>query len=91
MEIKSMYMTVAVDRMPQGLNLWSSISPDNISVGERDVYPHGYVHVGAPCTWHIYSNEPLSRATLIMLQEYADRICAEATDRNYRRPVANRK
>lgn len=91
MEIKRMYMIISVDRMPEGLNLFISISPDNIAAGMRKMYPHGYIHVGAPCTWHVYSNEPLSTVTLKMAQEYADRACEETTRVNDRRKVANRK
>lgn len=91
MEIKRMYMTVSVDELPEGLNLFFSISPDVNPMWQAAMYPHRYVHVGVPCTWQVACNQPLSAATLLMLTEYADKSCAEATAHNARRQVANRK
>ncbi len=91
MEIKRMYMTVSVDVMPQGLNLFFSISPDVNPTWDNLLYPHTYTHVGAPCTWIVKCNKPLSSATLLMLTEYADQSCADAIAHNARRKVGGRK
>lgn len=90
-EIKRMYMTVSVDEVPGGLNLFFSISPDVNPTWDNRMYPHTYSHVGVPCTWLVKCNQPLSSATLLMLTEYADKSCAEATAHNHRRQVVNRK
>lgn len=90
-DFKRMYMTVSVDVVPQGLNLWCGISPDAPDNWLKVTYPHTYTHVSDGCTWIIFSNEALSVNTQATVTEYADKACDHAKRKNDQRRPVNRK
>jgi len=84
------YMTVSIDMMPDGINLFCSISTVEFWSNERDMFPYNYTYIGGTCTWLIHSNTELTMKMLGAVGETADRICEQGQAINDRRKVANR-
>lgn len=89
-DFKRFYMTVTIDRQPEGINITCWMSAEDTWLLETAAYPFTYTSMGEFCTWIMHSNVEMTLRLIGVVREEADAICIRQEKINSLRKLANR-